>query len=217
MNISTPCLKRPVATSLLGVAIFFIGIVAWKSLPVASLPNIEFPTITVNALLPGGDPQTVASSLAAPLERHFSNIPGVDEITSTSTMGGCSIVLQFSLDRSIDSAARDVQAAINASLSDLPANIPRPPSWKKVNPNDAPLVVLALTSPAYHTAQLYDEAYQLLLPALSQIPGVSQVDITGGAKSAIRIRLNPSVLGSLGLTLDDVRKSIISANTFLKL
>ncbi len=215
MNISEPFIHRPIATSLLALGIFLLGGVAWFFLPVAPLPNVEFPTISVMASLPGADPKTIASSLAAPLEHYFSSIAGVDEITSVSSMGSCTIVLQFALDQKIDNAARSVQASINAASSELPPNMPSPPTWRKANPNDNAIVTLALTSHAYKASELYNFAYQLLIPKLSQIDGVSQVDIGGGAKSAIRIQLNPAVLAPMGLTLDDIRSTITSANMLL--
>ncbi|MFI0348596.1 MAG: efflux RND transporter permease subunit [Chthoniobacterales bacterium] len=215
MNISEPFIRRPVATSLLAAGVFLLGIIAWIFLPVASLPNVEYPTISVKASLPGADPETMASSVASPLERHFTSIAGIDEITSQSMSGVCWINLQFSLSRNIDRAARDVQAAINASASELPEAMPSLPMLKKTNPNDIAVIVLALTSDSYRPTELYDFAYQLLVPKISQIPGVSEVDIKGSAKPAIRIRLNPSMLGSMGLTVDDVRNSIVSANALL--
>ncbi|MBX9743001.1 MAG: efflux RND transporter permease subunit [Chthoniobacterales bacterium] len=215
MNVFTFFIRRPIATSLLTGGFFLLGITAYFFLPVAPLPNIEFPTISVTAKLPGADPKTIASSLAAPLEHHFSSIAGVDEITSLSSMGSCTIVLQFSLNEKIDDAARSVQAAINAASSELPTNMPSPPMWRKVNPNDNPIVILALTSPAYRSPELYNFAYQLLVPRLSQLAGVSQVDIGGGAKSAIRIELNPAVLASMGLTLETIRSVITSASTLM--
>ena len=211
--ISEPFIRRPVATSLLAAGVMIFGSLAYHFLPVAPLPNVEFPTIFVSAGLPGVDPQTAATSLASPLERRFSNISGVNEITSSSSIGGTTVVLQFDLNRSIEGAARDVQAAINAAANELPLDLPSPPSYRKANPNDAPAMVLALTSDAFRLSELYNFAYQLVVPKISQIPGVSQVDIGGGAKSAVRIQLNPPALASMGLTLDDVRNVIMQVNT----
>ncbi|MEI6034567.1 MAG: efflux RND transporter permease subunit [Verrucomicrobiae bacterium] len=215
MNISAPFIRRPVATSLLAAGLLAGGVLAARFLPIAPLPNVEFPTIFVSASLPGADPKTSASSLAAPLERQFANIAGVSEITSTSSSGGSTIILQFDLNRSIDGAARDVQAAINAAQNQLPPGMPNPPTYRKANPSDAPVMVLAVTSPAYRLSALYNFSYQLLAPKISQIPGVSQVDIGGGAKSAVRIQLNPAALASMGLTLDDIRSSVSSATANL--
>lgn len=215
MNISEPFIRRPIATSLLAAGVFFLGIIAWFFLPVAPLPNVEYPVISVTASLPGADSKTMASSVATPLEKHFSSIAGVDEITSVSCQGRCSIVLQFSLDRGIDRAARDVQAAINAAANEMPSAMPAPPTWKKANPNDAPIIVLALTSDSYKPTELYNFAYQLLVPKIAQISGVSEVDIKGAAKLAIRVKLNPSMLASMGLSLDNIRDTIVSANALL--
>jgi len=215
MTLSEPFIRRPVATSLLAIGILVGGLIAARFLPIAPLPNVEFPTIFVSASLPGADPKTAASSLAAPLERQFANIAGISEITSSSSNGGSTIVLQFDLNRSIDGAARDVQAAINAASNQLPAGMPNPPTYRKANPNDSPIMVLALTSQTYRLSQLYNFAYQLLAPKISQVPGVSQVDIGGGAKSAVRIQLNPAALASMGLTLDDVRSAVSSSTANL--
>jgi len=211
--ISEPFIRRPVGTSLLAFGVLLFGSIAYNYLPIAPLPNVELPTIFVGAGLPGVDPQTAASSLAAPLERRFSNIAGVNEITSSSTIGGTTVVLQFDLNRNIEGAARDVQAAINAASSELPLELPSPPNYHKANPNDSPAIILALTSDAYRLSELYNLAYQLIVPKISQIPGVSQVDIGGGAKSAVRIQLNPPALAAMGLTMDDVRTVITQINT----
>ncbi|MEO6052432.1 MAG: efflux RND transporter permease subunit, partial [Chthoniobacterales bacterium] len=215
MNISEPFIRRPIATSLLAAGILILGVVAYNFLPVAPLPNVEFPTIYVSAALPGADPETVATSLAAPLERRFATIAGVTEITSTSTLGGVGILLQFDLNRNIDGATRDVQAAINAAASELPPALPQPPSYRKANPNDSPIMVLALTSDSYRLSELYNFCYQILAPKISQIPGVSQVDIGGGAKSAVRVRVNPPALASMELTMDDIRTALVNSNSNL--
>ncbi|MEO8205588.1 MAG: efflux RND transporter permease subunit [Chthoniobacterales bacterium] len=215
MNISEPFIRRPIATSLLALGVMILGITAYNFLPVAPLPNVEFPSIYVSASLPGADPSTAASSLAAPLERRFATIAGITEMTSTSTQGGVGILLQFDLSRSIDGATRDVQAAINASANELPPDIPQPPNYRKANPNDAPIMVLAMTSDAYRLSELYNFCYQILAPKISQITGVSQVDIGGGAKSAVRVQINPPALASMGLTLDDVRTALTTSNSNL--
>ena len=188
------------------------GFLAAAFLPVASLPQVDIPTIFVSAALPGVDPQTAATSLAAPLERRFSNIAGVTEMTSTSQLGGSTIVLQFDLNRNIEGAARDVQAAINAASSELPINLPNPPTYRKANPSDAPVIILALTSDAYRLSDLYNYADELLSPRISQIPGVSQVDIGGGAKSAVRVQVNPAAVAAMGLSMGQIASTLNSVN-----
>jgi len=212
MSISEPFIHRPVGTSLLAVGLFMAGVVAWQFLPVAPIPRVDFPMITVSANLPGADPATVASTLAAPLERRLGQISGVSEITSVSTLGGTSISIQFNLDRSVDRAARDVQAAINAAAGDLPINLPAPPTYRKVNPADAPVMILALTSDTLPTTQLYDYGDSIIAQRLSQVEGVSQVLIAGAAKDAIRVQVNPVALASAGLSLEDVRTFLGQVN-----
>src|SRR5216683_1833377 len=186
MNISAPFIKRPIGTSLLTLALLLSGILAFNFLPVAPLPQVEFPVIQVSAGLPGASPETMASSVATPLERQFGRIAGVTEMTSSSQLGSTSIVLQFDLSRNIDAAARDVQAAINAARGQLPANLPMNPRYRKVNPADAPIMILALTSDRYETSRLYDKADSVLAQKLSQVEGVGQVNVGGGAKPAVR-------------------------------
>jgi multidrug efflux pump len=212
MNISEPFIRRPIATSLLAVGVLLAGLLAYNFLPVASLPQIDIPTIQVQAQLSGIDPETAATSLAAPLERRFSNIAGVTEMTSTSQLGSSNIVLQFDLNRDIEGAARDVQAAINAASSELPINLPNPPTYRKVNPSDSPVIILALTSDAYRLSELYNYADELLSPRISQVPGVSQIDIGGGAKSAVRVQVNPAALASMGLSMGQVASLLNSVN-----
>ena len=212
MNISEPFIRRPIATSLLAVGVLLAGLLAYNFLPVASLPQIDIPTIQVQAQLSGIDPETAATSLAAPLERRFSNIAGVTEMTSTSQLGSSNIVLQFDLNRDIEGAARDVQAAINAASSELPINLPNPPTYRKVNPSDAPVIILALTSDAYRLSELYNYADELISPRISQVPGVSQIDIGGGAKSAVRVQVNPAALASMGLSMGQVASLLNSVN-----
>src|SRR5271167_877931 len=171
MNISAPFIKRPVATSLLTVALLLAGGLAYKMLGVASLPEVEYPTINVNAGLPGASPDTMASSVATPLERQFGRIAGVTEMTSTSSLGSTSITMQFDLSRNIDAAARDVEAAINAARSNLPANLPSNPTYRKVNPSDAPIMILSLTSDTMTKGQMYDAASTVLAQKISQIDG----------------------------------------------
>ena len=179
MNISEPFIRKPVATTLLVVAITLAGAAAYRLLPVAPLPEVEFPTISVSAGLPGASPETMASSIATPLERQFGRIAAVTEMTSSSSMGSTSITLQFSLDRDIDAAARDVQAAINAARGYLPANLPNNPSYRKVNPADSPIFMLALTSTILTRGQMYDAASTIMAQKLSQISGVGQVTVGG--------------------------------------
>ncbi len=212
MNISEPFIRRPVATALLSMGLALLGVVAYTHLPVASLPRVDFPMISVTALLPGADPTTVASSLAAPLERRFGQISAVTEMTSTSTLGGTLINIQFDLNRLVDNAARDVQAAINAAANELPPNLPNPPTYRKVNPADAPICVLGLTSPTRPSSEVYEAADEVIAQRLSQIEGVSQVIISGAEKSAVRVRMNPVALASAGLSLEDVRTFLGSAN-----
>src|ERR1700726_3391067 len=175
MSISTPFIKRPIATSLLTIALAMAGGLAFYFLPVAPLPQVEFPTINVNAALPGASPETMASAVATPLERQFGRIANVTQMTSTSQLGSTSIVLQFDLNRNIDAAARDVQAAINAARGQLPTNLPSNPTWRKVNPADAPILILALTSDTITLPQMYDAADSILAQKLAQIQGVGQV------------------------------------------
>ncbi|HET9373927.1 MAG TPA: efflux RND transporter permease subunit, partial [Chthoniobacterales bacterium] len=212
MSISEPFIRRPIATSLLAIGLMLAGAVAYRSLPVAPLPQVDFPTINVQANYPGVDPATAATSLAAPLERRFANIAGVNEITSVSQLNGTVITLQFDLSRDINAAARDVQAAINAAQNELPPGLPNPPSYRKANPNDLPVLILALTSDAVPLSRIYNQATELLVPALSQIPGVSQVGVGGGAKSAVRVQVDPAALAAMGLSIDNVRTVLQGQN-----
>ncbi len=215
MNISSPFIRRPIGTSLLTAAIVLAGIVAYLQLPVAPLPQIDFPTISVQASLPGGSPTIMASSVAAPLERQFGHIAGLTEMTSSSTLGATSITLQFDLSRNIDGAARDVEAAINAARAYLPANLPSNPSYRKVNPANAPIMIIALTSDIYDRGQMYDEADSIIEQRLLQIEGVGQVNIGGGALPAVRVDVNPTLLNSFGLSLEDVRTMLSAQNANL--
>ena len=212
MNVCEPFIRRPVATTLLAIGLFLLGIVSYHLLPVAPVPRVDFAMISVNAMLPGADPQTVASSLAAPLERHLSQISGVSEITSVSTLGGTSITIQFDLNRKVEAAARDVQAAINAASHDLPINLPAPPTYKKSNPADAPIMVLAMTSDSLPVTGVFEAADEIVGQRLSQVEGVSQVLISGGAKSAVRVQVNPAALASIGASIEDVRTFLSRAN-----
>src|SRR3979409_758375 len=181
-NFSGPFIRRPVATSLLTFAIFLSGVVAFKFLPVAPLPQVDFPTISVGAGLPGGSPETMASAVATPLERQFGRIAGVTQMTSSSGLGNTGITLQFDLNRNINAAARDVQAAINAARSQLPADLPGQPTYRKVNPADSPIILLAFTSQNIPPAQIYDAADSILAQKLAQVEGVGQVFTWGSSR-----------------------------------
>src|SRR3989475_3438459 len=194
MNISAPFIKRSVATSLLSAALLLTGAVAYRFLPVSPLPQVEFPTIQVSANLPGASPKTMASSVATPLERQFGRIAGLTELTSTSYLGTTSVVLQFDLSRNIDAAARDVQAAINAARGYLPPALPNNPSYRKVNPADAPIMIVALTSDTLGRGQMYDAASSILQQKLSQLPGVGQVIVGGSSLPGVRVEMNPTAL-----------------------
>ena len=212
MNFSETFIRRPVATTLLTVAIALAGAVAFRLLPVAPLPEVDFPTIQVTGTLPGANPETMASSVATPLERQFGRIAGLTELTSTSSLGLTNIVLQFDLNRNIDAAARDVQAAINAARRNLPANLPSNPSYKKVNPTDAPILILALTSNTLRRGLIYDAASSILAQKLSQIEGVGQVTVGGSALPGVRVELNLPTLDNYGIGLEQVRSALSNAN-----
>src|SRR5438552_3561928 len=212
MNISAPFIKRPIGTSLLAAALLMAGALAFNFLPVAPLPQGEFPVLQVSAGLPGASPETMASAVATPLERQFGRIAGINQMTSSSQIGSTSIVLQFDLDRNIDAAGRDVQAAINAARSQLPTDLPGNPSYRKVNPADAPVLILALTSDILTLPKMYDTADSILAQKLAQIDGVGQVFVGGGARPAVRAEMNPTLLNKLGVGLDTVRTALGSAN-----
>ena len=212
MSLSSPFIRRPVGTTLLTIALALAGGLAYFSLPVSPLPQVEFPTISVGAGLPGAAPDIMASAVATPLERQFGRIAGVNEMTSTSYLGTCSVTLQFDLTRNIDAAARDVQAAINAARGYLPTNLPNNPTYRKVNPADAPILILSLTSATYDRGRMYDVASSVLSQKLSQIQGVGQVIVGGGALPAVRVDVNPTLLNGLGLSMSDVKAALASAN-----
>jgi multidrug efflux pump len=212
VNISAAFIKRPVATSLLTLAVALAGAVAFRFLPVSPIPQVEFPTIQVQAALPGASPETMASAVAMPLERQFGRIAGITDMTSTSYLGSTSIVLQFDLSRNIDGAARDVQAAINAARGQLPGNLPNNPAYKKVNPADAPILILALTSDTIDTARMYDAAASILQQQLAQVEGVGQVLVGGSSLPAVRVDLNPTALTAYGIGLDQIRAALSVAN-----
>jgi multidrug efflux pump len=215
MNLSAPFIHRPVATTLLTVAIAIAGSIAFNVLPVSPLPQVDFPTISVNASLPGGSAEIMASSVATPLERQFGHIAGVTEMTSSSSLGSTSITIQFDLSRNIDGAARDVEAAINAARTYLPANLPANPTYRKVNPADAPIMILGLTSDKYGPDKLYDEASTVIQQKLSQIQGVGQVNPGGGALPSVRVEVNPTKLASFGMTMANVQSVLSLQNSNL--
>ena len=212
MSFSEPFIRRPVATSLLSAAVLMAGALAYTRLPVAPLPQVEFPTISVSANLPGADPETMASSVATPLERQFGRIAGVTQMTSNSSSGSTNVTLQFDLDRDIDAAARDVQAAINAARGQLPANLPSNPNWRKVNPADAPIMILALTSDVLTQPQMYDVADSVLAQKISQIDGIGQVFVGGSSRPGVRVEANPLLLSRMNVGLDAVRTALSAAN-----
>ena len=211
MNISAPFIRRPIGTALIALAVLLSGVVAFPLLPIAALPQVDFPTIQVNTALPGASAETIAAGVTTPLERQFSLIAGVSELTSTSSLGSSSITVQFDLERNIDAAAGDIQAAINAAGGQLPADLPSPPSYRKVNPADAPIMLLSLSSESMPLTAVNDAADNILAQQLSQLRGVAQVTIFGQQKPAVRIQLDPARSAAFGLTLEDVRLRIASA------
>src|SRR5208337_992002 len=215
MNISAAFIRRPVATTLITVGIAFAGALAYTVLPVSPLPQVDFPTISVNASLPGGSAEIMASSVATPLERQFGHIAGVTEMTSASSLGNTSITIQFDLDRNIDGAARDVEAAINAARTYLPTNLPSHPTYRKVSPADAPIMILGLTSVKFEPSKLYDEASTVIEQKLSQIQGVGQVSVGGGALPSVRVDANPTELAGYGLTVANLQSVLSLQNSDL--
>jgi hydrophobe/amphiphile efflux-1 (HAE1) family protein len=217
MSFSELFIRRPIGTTLLAIGLLLAGVVAYGFLPVASMPSIEFPTIRVSASRPGADPAVMAATMAAPLERRLGEIPGVTEITSSSSLGSSRITIQFDLDRSIDGAARDVQAALNAAATDLPGDLPTLPAMRKVNPSAAPVMILALTAPTLQASTLYDVADTLIAQRIAQIEGVAEVTVNGAEQPAMRIRVNPVAVASMGLNAEDVRAAISNANSLTPL
>jgi hydrophobe/amphiphile efflux-1 (HAE1) family protein len=213
VSLSSPFIERPIATSLLMAAILLVGLAVYPLLPVAPLPEVDFPTLQVTTQLPGASPETIASAVTQPLERQFAQIPGVTQMTSSSTLGNSAITLQFDLARNIDGAAQDVQTAINAASGQLPTNLPSPPTYRKVNPADAPILVLATTSDALPLTQVDDYAENVLAQQISQISGVAQVGIGGQQKPSVRVQIDPAKVAALGLSLEDVRSVIMEATT----
>ena len=212
MNISAPAIERPVATTLLTIALLLAGVLAYLQLPVAPLPQIDFPVISVGASLPGASPETMASSVATPLERQFGRIAGINQMTSSSQLGSTGITMQFDLDRNIDAAARDVQAAINAARGYLPADLPSNPSYRKINPADAPVMILIMTSDAMTQDQMYDAADSIMGQKLAQVEGVGQVFVWGSSQPAVRIEANPNLLNKLNIGLEAVRSAVAAQN-----
>ena len=212
MGLSTPFIHRPVATTLLTFGLAVAGAVAFFKLPVSPLPQVDFPTISVQATLPGASPQDVATTVASPLERHLGQIADVTEMTSSSTMGSARITLQFGLNRDINGAARDVQAAINAARADLPTSLRTNPTYRKVNPADAPIMVLTLASETMTRGDLYDVASTVLAQKLSQVEGIGEVVVSGSSLPAVRVDLIPQALYKYGIGLEDVRAALASAN-----
>jgi hydrophobe/amphiphile efflux-1 (HAE1) family protein len=212
VSFSEPFIRRPVGTTLLAIGLFLVGAVAYRFLPVASMPTVDFPTINVTASRPGADPETMAATVAAPLERRLGEIAGVTELTSRSALGSARITVQFDLSRNIDGAARDVQAAINAALTDLPSDLPARPTFRKSNPAAIPIMILALTSKTVAPSALYDAADTVIAQRLSQVEGVAEVSVNGAEQPAIRVRVNPIALASMGLNMEDVRTAIANSN-----
>src|SRR6201993_4482288 len=213
MNLSRPFISRPVATTLLAIGIALSGIFAFTKLPVAPLPQVDFPTISVQATLPGASPEVVATSVATPLERHLGQIADVTEMTSSSTVGSTRITLQFGLNLYMNGPARAARPAINAAPADLPASLRSNPTYRKVNPADAPILILALTSNTMSQGQLYDTASSVLEQKLSQVRGVGQVNIGGSSLPAVRVEMNPQAVYKYGIGLEDVRAALANANT----
>src|SRR5689334_17932733 len=212
MSISTRLIKRPVAASLLTLALAMAGCLAFYFLPVAPLPQVEYPTLNVNASLPGASPDTMASAVTTPLERSFGRIAGITEMTSQSNTGNTQITMQFDLDRNIDAAARDVQAAINAARGQLPANLPNNPGYRKNNPSDQPIVILALTSNIEERTRIYDVADSILNQKIAQIPGVGQVNIQGSSRPAVRLQINPTALTKYDIGWEQIQATLTAAN-----
>src|ERR1041385_6989299 len=207
MSISTPFIKRPVATSLLTLALAMAGALGFYFLPVAPLPQVEYPTINVNANLPGAAPETMASAVTTPLERSFGRIAGITEMTSGSSTGSSNITIQFDLDRSVDAASRDVQAAINAARGQLPANLPNNPNYRKQNPADQPILILALTSDVEERPRMYDIADSIIDQKIAQIRGVGQVNISGSSRPSVRVQINPTSLTKFDIGWEQILRS----------
>ena len=207
MNFSYPFIRRPVGTALLAIGLFLTGVVAYGILPVSSMPTVEFPTIRVSAGRPGADPNIMAATVAAPLERRLGAIPGVTDLTSRSSLGTTNITIQFDLSRNVDSAAQDVQAAINASIADLPSDLASTPSLRKFNPNAIPILILAMTSDSVSASDMFDAADTVIVQRISQVEGVGEVTASGADQPAIRVTLDPVRIAGMGLSMDAVREA----------
>src|ERR1700757_4796820 len=212
MNISAPFIERPVATSLLSMGLLLFGGLAYPFLPMARLPEVEYPTITVFSNLPGASPETMATAVATPLERMFGRIAGITQMTSTSQLGSTNITMQFDLNRSVDAAARDVQAAINAARGQLPANLPNNPNYRKQNPADNAILTLALTSDVEERTRMYDVAESILNQKIAQIRGVGQVNISGSSRPAVRVQINPTALTKFDIGWEQILATLNAAN-----
>src|SRR5512135_3211482 len=212
MNFSYPFIRRPISTTLMAIGLFLVGAVAYSFLPVASLPSVDFPVIFVTASRPGAEPNIMAATVAAPLERRLGEISGVNELTSVSSLGQSRIIIQFDLSRSIEGAARDVQAALNAALSDLPGDLPTLPTFRKANPAAAPILILALTSKTMLPSEVYDAADTVIAQRLSQVDGVGDVTVAGSEQPAIRVRVDPARIAAMGVSLEDIRTAIANSN-----
>ncbi|MGD1049230.1 MAG: efflux RND transporter permease subunit, partial [Candidatus Krumholzibacteriaceae bacterium] len=215
MNLSEIFIRRPVMTTLVMLGILLFGVIAYKALPVSDLPSVDYPTIVVSASLPGATPETMASAVATPLERQFSTIPGVSSMTSANSQSSTQITLQFELSRDIDGAAQDVQSAIALAQRQLPPGMPSPPSYRKVNPADSPVLYIALTSPTLPLYALDEYAETMLAQRISMVDGVAQVQVYGSQKYAVRVQLDPNLLASRGIGIDDVQNAINDANVNL--
>src|SRR5437773_1838488 len=215
MNIAALFIKRPITTTLVMAAILVFGIFAYRLLPVSDLPNVDFPTIQVSATLPGASPETMASAVALPLEKQFSTIAGLDSMTSSSALGGTSITLQFTLDRNIDAAAQDVQSMIAKTLSQLPPEMPTPPSYQKVNPADQPVLYISLNSPTLRLSDVDEYAETLIAQRVSMVSGVAQVQVNGAQKYSVRVSFDPRELSSRQVGIDEVAQAIQSGNVNL--
>ena len=212
MNVSAPFIRRPIGTILLALGIFMIGAVAYFLLPVAALPSVDFPAVFINTQYPGAAPEVMAATVAAPIERHVGEIAGLTELTSVSSLGNTVIIALFDINRNVDGSARDVQAALNAAAVDLPAGLPNVPIFRKANPNNAPVLILALTSDEMPASAVYDAADSVLVQRISQIDGVAEVSVAGADQPAIRISADPTKLSDMGLSMDDLRTTIVNAN-----
>ena len=213
MNVSEPFIRRPIGTTLLALGLMLVGLVAYRFLPVASLPSVDLPTIMVTASRPGADPSTMAASVAAPLERRLGSIAGVTELTSVSSLGSSRIIIQFDLNRDVDGAAQDVQAALNAAAADLPGDLPTLPGFRKLNPAAAPVLILALTSDTVAPSAIYDAADSVIVQRLSQVDGVGQVSASGADQPAVRVRINPNRIAAMGLSVETVRTALVASST----